>query len=107
MVPDEKMSKKPAVLLEAVRHLVRSPRERKILGEKLHAEAMPDSAKRLAQILIDVGERKQVGELQSEVKVKKQSRSKMKAKKAAAKKKTRAAKKAKTVKLAKKTAKRK
>lgn len=107
MVPDEKMSKKPAVLLEAVRHLVRSPRERKVLGGKLHAEAMPDSAKRLAQILIDVGERKQVGELQGEVKVKKQSRSKMKAEKAAAKKKTRAAKKAKTVKLAKKTAKRK
>lgn len=107
MVPDEKMSKKPAVLLEAVRHLVRSPRERKILGEKLHAEAMPDSAKRLAQILIDVGERKQVGELQGEVKVKKQPRSKMKAEKSAAKKKTRAAKKAKTVKLAKKTAKRK
>lgn len=79
MVPDEKMRKKPMVLLEAVRHLVRSPRERKALGAKLHAEAMLDSAERLAQILIEVGEHKQVGELKDEVKTQKRQKAERKA----------------------------
>ncbi len=59
MVPDEQMRQNPNTLLEAVRHLVRSPRERQDLAEKLHAEVMPDAASRLAQILIDVSEHKE------------------------------------------------
>lgn len=56
MIPDAKMRKNPQDLLEAVRHLVRAPRERQDLADKLHAEAKPDAAERLAQILIDVSE---------------------------------------------------
>ncbi len=56
MIPDAKMRKNPQELLDAVRHLVRAPRERQELADKLHAEAKPDAAARLAQILIDVSE---------------------------------------------------
>ncbi len=56
MVPDAKMRKDPKVLLEAVRHLVRAPKERRELAENLHNEAKPDAAKRLANILIEVYE---------------------------------------------------
>lgn len=57
MVPDEKMQQNPNLLLEEIRHLVRAPRERETLAEKLHAEAMPDAAMRLAKIVIEVGNR--------------------------------------------------
>lgn len=56
VVSDDQMVRKPAELLEAVRHLVRAPREREALAKKLHAEAKPDAAGRLAEILIEVGE---------------------------------------------------
>lgn len=58
MVPDEKMSKDATVLLEAIKHLVRAPRERQTLAEKLHVTAMADSAEKLADILIEVSENK-------------------------------------------------
>lgn len=57
MVPDEKMQQNPNLLLEEMRHLVRAPRERETLAGKLHAEAMPDAAMRLAKIVIEVGTR--------------------------------------------------
>ena len=56
MVGDEKLQKEPKLLLEAVRHLVRAPREREELAKKLHAEAMPDAAGKLATILIDIAD---------------------------------------------------
>lgn len=56
MLPDEKMREKPELLLEEVRHLVRAPRERRELAEKLHGEARLDAAKSLAEIVIVVGE---------------------------------------------------
>lgn len=56
MVTDERMQKDAATLLETIRHLVRSPKERENLAEKLHESAMPDSAERLADILIEVSE---------------------------------------------------
>ncbi len=56
VVTDDQMVRKPAELLETVRHLVRAPREREALAKKLHAEAKPDAAGRLAEILIEVGE---------------------------------------------------
>lgn len=72
MVTDERMQQQPGILLEEVRHLVRAPRERAILAEKLHAEAKPNAAKSLAEIIFRVGEsrtdkvrsgkRKQVGQ---------------------------------------------
>ena len=68
MVTDERMQQQPGVLLEEVRHLVRSPKERATLAEKLHAEAKPDAAKSLAEIVLRVGEEgapkkaKQVGQ---------------------------------------------
>lgn len=63
MVPDERMRQNPNELLDEVKHLVRAPRERQDLAEKLHSEAKLDSASRLAQILIEVGEHKQLGEV--------------------------------------------
>lgn len=56
MVTDERMQQQPGVLLEEVRHLVRAPKERATLAEKLHAEARPDAAKSLAEIVLKVGE---------------------------------------------------
>ncbi len=64
MVPDARMQKNPTELLEEVRHLVRSPKERQTLATKLHEQTISDSAERLAQILIDVAEKQQVGEMQ-------------------------------------------
>lgn len=56
MVGDEKLRKDAKLLLEEVRHLVRAPREREELAKKLHAEAMPDAAAKLATILIDIAD---------------------------------------------------
>ncbi len=55
MIEDEKMQQSPKLLLEAVRHLVRAPRERTELASKLHDEAKPDAAARLATIILEVG----------------------------------------------------
>ncbi len=56
MVGDEKIQQDPKLLLEEVRHLIRAPREREELAKKLHAEAMPDAAGKLATILIDIAD---------------------------------------------------
>ncbi len=76
MVTDEKMRKDPTELLEAVRHLVRAPREREELAEKLHAEAAPDAADKLADILVEVSEHKQehLDRMKEEAKEKKQAK---------------------------------
>lgn len=57
MIPDEKMREKPELLLEEVRHLVRAPKERRELAEKLHEEAKLDAAKSLAEIVLEVGDK--------------------------------------------------
>lgn len=54
MVKDERMMQQPGILLEEIHRLIRSPKQRETLAEKLHSEARPDSAKRLAEILIEV-----------------------------------------------------
>lgn len=59
MIKDAAMRKKPALLLDEVRHLVRSPRERATLAEKLHREAAPDAAARLAMILLQIAKENQ------------------------------------------------
>lgn len=56
MVTDERMQQQPEILLEEVRHLMRSPKERAVLAEKLHAEAKPDAAKSLAKMILQIGE---------------------------------------------------
>ncbi len=55
MITDEKMRAQPKVLLEEIRHLVRAPRARAEMAEKLHQEAMPDAAKNLAKLVLEVG----------------------------------------------------
>ena len=50
------MEKKPEILLEAIRHLIRSPKEREELATKLNGEIKPNAAKRLAEILLEVDE---------------------------------------------------
>lgn len=62
VISDEKMQQQPNILLEEVRHLVRAPKTRSEMAEKLHAEARPDAAKDLAKVIIEVGEGKKVGQ---------------------------------------------
>ena len=59
MVPDAVMQKDPSELLELTRHLVRAPKEREQLADKLHAEAKPDAAEKLAEVLVEVSEHRQ------------------------------------------------
>ena len=61
MVADERMREQPGILLEAVRHLVRAPRERAELAEKLHAEVKLDAAEKLAEIVLEVGQERGAG----------------------------------------------
>ncbi len=55
VIPDEKMRNQPSSLLEEVRHLVRSPKQREYLAEKLHAEATEEAARKLAKVILGVG----------------------------------------------------
>lgn len=43
----------PEKLLEELRHLVRSPKERSDMAERLHKEACPDATERLAEMIIE------------------------------------------------------
>ena len=56
VVPDEKMVKKPELLLDVARTLVRSPKKREEMAEKLHEMARPDAAEKLAEIIINLGQ---------------------------------------------------
>ena len=49
IVPPEK----PEVLLEEIRHLVKSPRARADMADKLAEEARSDAAKRLADLILE------------------------------------------------------
>ena len=53
VVSDAKMMKNPAELLDAIRHLVRSPRLRADLAEHLHNEAHSNAASRLADLILE------------------------------------------------------
>ena len=79
MIKDAAMRKKPALLLEEVRHLVRAPKERATLAEKLHREAAPDAAARLAMILLQIAKedeqlKKPIGKQQKSKKVNNRAR---------------------------------
>ena len=52
VVKDSEMVKHPELLLEAVRRLIRSPRLRADLADRLYEEARSDAAKHLAEIII-------------------------------------------------------
>lgn len=54
VIPDEKMRNQPSSLLEEVRHLVRSPKQRESLAGKLHAEATEKAAHKLAKVILGV-----------------------------------------------------
>ena len=53
VIKDSEMVEHPERLLSAVRHLVKSPRERADMAERLHGEARSDAAKRLAKIILE------------------------------------------------------
>ena len=53
VIKDSEMVEHPDQLLTAVRHLVKSPRERANMAERLHDEARADAAKRLAKIILE------------------------------------------------------
>ena len=53
-VSDAAMMKNPALLLEAIQHLVRSPRLRADLADHLHEEACGSAAKKLADLILEV-----------------------------------------------------
>ena len=52
MVSNEKMENEPELLLAEIEHLMRSPRKRAEMAEKLHQETKNDAAKRLAEIIL-------------------------------------------------------
>ena len=54
VVPDAAMMKKPALLFEAIQHLVRSPRLRADLADHLHEEACGSAAEKLADLILEV-----------------------------------------------------
>ena len=53
MVKDSDMLKNPNNLLEAIHHLVKSPRLRADMADRLHEEARSDAASRLAEIILE------------------------------------------------------
>ena len=53
VVSDARMMKNPSELLDAIRHLIRSPRLRADLAEHLHAEAHKSAASRLADLILE------------------------------------------------------
>lgn len=55
MILDGEMEKHPKRLLGKVVELIKQPKKREKLASKLHEEAKYDSAKRLAEIVIEVG----------------------------------------------------
>ena len=56
MVGDERMREQPGVLLELTQKLIRSPKLREDLAEKLHETYKPKAAKDLAGILIKISD---------------------------------------------------
>lgn len=52
MVKDSEMMKNPSKLLDEIRHLIRSPKLRADMAERLHEEARADAALRLAKIIL-------------------------------------------------------
>ncbi len=54
MVKDSVMENNPGTLLEEIRHLVKSPRLRADMADRLHKEARADAAKRLAELILEV-----------------------------------------------------
>ena len=55
VINDSEMLAHPVKLLEEVQHLIRSPRLRADMADKLHEEARSDAARRLAEIIIEEG----------------------------------------------------
>ena len=53
VVNDLKMVENPTILLDEIRHLIRSPKLRTEMAEKFHTEARADAAKRLAEIILE------------------------------------------------------
>lgn len=51
---DSKMTKKPTLLLEEIKKLIKDGKNREELAKKLHSEAKQDAAEKLAEILIRV-----------------------------------------------------
>ena len=54
MLKDADMMASPTKLLDEIRHLVRSPKLRLDLAERLHADVRTDAASRLASIILEV-----------------------------------------------------
>ncbi|MBR2726192.1 UDP-N-acetylglucosamine--N-acetylmuramyl-(pentapeptide) pyrophosphoryl-undecaprenol N-acetylglucosamine transferase [Candidatus Saccharibacteria bacterium] len=53
VVPDIEMVEQPEKLLAAIKHLVKSPRLRADMADRLHAESKPDAADALAGIIME------------------------------------------------------
>ena len=53
VVSDIKMTEDPKLLLDAIKHLVKSPRLRADLADRLHEEACSDAATKLAELVLE------------------------------------------------------
>lgn len=56
VVRDDEMMKKPELLLAAAQSLMRSPKKREMMAEKLHEMARPNAAKDLAEIILKLAQ---------------------------------------------------
>ncbi len=61
VIKDIDMVNNPSELLKAIRHLVKSPRARTDMAEKLHHEAKSDAASILAEIILEEARRSTIG----------------------------------------------
>ena len=58
VIYDARMLNQPGVLYDEIKRLMRSPKQREQLAGKLHEQARPDAAKKLAEILLDTASNK-------------------------------------------------
>ncbi len=56
VVSDEKMQHKATLLLDAIKSLITSKKKREALAQNLHKTARPDAAKKLANLILEVGD---------------------------------------------------
>ena len=58
VITDDEMVSDPNKLLESIKHLIKSPRLRADMADRLHEEARTDAARRLAEIVLSEAEKK-------------------------------------------------
>ena len=53
LIPDSQMVKQPEILLDKLRTLIRSPKKREDLSNRIYIESKANAAERLAEIILE------------------------------------------------------